>query len=368
MINKERLLNTFIDYVQIDSETKNERAMGERVISDLEKLGLKVYTDKAGKKLNSNMNNIYCSIPGTTSEETMLFSAHIDTVSPGVGIVPYIDGNYVKSKGKTILGADDKAGVVAILEALRTIKQNNLPHRTIEIVFSICEEGGVNGVKNVEFNKLTAKKGIVLDSGGSPGEIIIQAPGQTKIHASITGKAAHAGSCPEAGVSAIMVGAEAIANMKLLRIDYETTSNIGTFKAIGATNIVSERAEIIAEARSLSNEKLKNQTNHIIDCLLISAEKYGAKVEYDVEETYLSYVFDENDEYLEMIAAICNRLGLEVAKIPSGGGSDANIYNKNGIKTLNIGCGMELVHTVDEQLNINDFEDAARVVLELMKQ
>ncbi|MGB4438698.1 MAG: M20/M25/M40 family metallo-hydrolase, partial [Sedimentibacter sp.] len=260
------------------------------------------------------------------------------------------------------------AGVVAILEAVRTIKEKNLPHRPIEIVFSICEEGGVNGAKQVEFSKLTAKKGIVLDSGGSPSKIITEAPGQTKIHAHITGKASHAGSCPEAGISAIMVGAEAIFNMKLLRIDQETTSNIGTFKAIGATNIVSEHAEIIAEARSRSNKKLKDQTNHIIDCLLKSAEKYGAKVEYDVEETYSSYVFDTTDEYLEMIAGTCSSLGLEVIKVPSGGGSDANIYNKNGIKTVNIGCGMELVHTVDEQLNINDFENAARVVLELMRK
>jgi len=366
MINKKRLLNTFMDYVQIDSETRNEKAMGERVIKDLENLGLEVYTDQAGKKLNSNMNNIYCHMPGTISSETMLFSAHLDTVTPGNGIVPYIDGDYIKSKGSTILGADDKSGVVAILEALRTIKEKDLAHRPIEIVFSIGEEGGVNGAKQVEFSRLKSKKGIILDSGGSPGKIITEAPGQTRILAKITGKAAHAGSCPETGISAIMVAAEAVLNMKLLRVDYETTANIGTFKAIGPTNIVSECAEIIAEARSRSNEKLKAQTNHMIECLQKSAEKYGAKVEYKVEEAYLSYAFDANDDYIEMIAGTCKDLGIEVAKVPSGGGSDANIYNKNGIKAINIGCGMELVHTTDEKLNINDFENASRVVLALM--
>ncbi|MFA9423561.1 MAG: M20/M25/M40 family metallo-hydrolase [Sedimentibacter sp.] len=366
MINKQRLLSTFMDYVQIDSETKNEKAMGERIIKDLESLGLKTFTDQAGKKLNSNMDNIYCFLPGTNNQDAMLFSAHMDTVTPGIGIVPYVDGNYVKSKGNTILGADDKAGVVSILEAIRTIKENNLPHRPIEIVFSIGEEGGVNGAKQIEFSKLTAKKGVVLDSGGSPGNIVIEAPGQNRIHAKVIGKASHAGGCPEAGISAIMVAAEAVSNMKLLRVDNETTANIGTFKAEGPTNIVSPLVEFEAEARSRCNDKLEAQTNHMIDCLKKACDKYGSQLEYTLEECYQSYAFDYNDEYVNTIADICTKLGLEVMKIPSGGGSDANVYNKNGVKTIVIGCGMELVHTVDEQLNINDFENAAKVVLELM--
>ncbi|MDF2675600.1 MAG: family metallo-hydrolase, partial [Clostridiales bacterium] len=279
MINCQRMLNTFFQYVKIDSETKNEKAIGERIIQDLNELGYDAYTDEAGKKLNSNGNNIYCFIPGTNSSETMLFSAHMDTVTPGIGIEPYIDGEYIKSKGDTILGGDDKAGVVAILEALRTIKENNLPHRPMEIVFSICEEGGVNGVKEVEFPRLQAKNGIVLDSGGGPNHIITEAPGQTRIFASIIGKPAHAGACPEAGISAIQVAAEAVNNMNLLRIDSETTANIGTFKAVGPTNIVSPLAEIVAEARSRSVEKLNKQTNHMIDCLKHACEKYGAELQ-----------------------------------------------------------------------------------------
>ncbi len=366
MINKNRLLSTFMDYVQIDSETKNEKAMGQRILKDLENLGLKTCTDQAGKNLNSNMDNIYCYIPGNNDKETILFSAHMDTVTPGVGIVPYIDGDYVKSKGNTILGADDKAGIVAILEAIRAITENNLPHRPIEIVFSIGEEGGVNGAKQVEFSKLTAKKGIVLDSGGSPGKIVISAPGQNRINARIIGKTSHAGGCPEEGISAVMVAAQAVSNMRLLRVDNETTANIGTFKAVGPTNIVSPLVEIEAEARSRKSDKLEFQTNHMIECLTQSCHKYGASLEYTLEQCYEAYAFDHNDEYVNMFADVCTSLGLEVMKIPSGGGSDANIYNKKGIKTIVIGCGMELVHTVNERLNINDFENAAKVVLELM--
>ncbi len=366
MINKNRLIKNFMEYVQIDSETKNEKAVAERIIKDLKDLGFDVYTDKAGEKLNSNGNNVYCFIPGTNESEAMLFSAHMDTVTPGKGIVPYIDGEYIKSKGDTILGGDDKSGITAIMEALRTIKENNLPHRPIEIVFTICEEGGVNGVKEVEFSKLTAKKGIVLDSGGSPSHIITEAPGQATIYANIIGKPSHAGVSPENGISAIMVASDAVTNMKLLRIDSETTANIGTFKAVGATNIVSPMVEIVAEARSRSTEKLKDQTDHMVNCLQEACDKYGAKLEYNIKYFYYSYILDHDDEHIKSIESVCEKLGLEVKKVPSGGGSDANIFNQNGIKAVVIGTGMELAHTTDEQLNINDFINASKVVLGIM--
>lgn len=366
MINKERMLNTFMEYVKIDSETKNEKNIGERIIMDLQALGLEVYTDQAGKKLNSNGNNIYCYIPGKLDSEPMLFSAHMDTVSPGINIEPLIDGEYIKSKGETILGGDDKAGVVAILEAIQTIKENNISHRPIEIVFTICEEGGVNGVKEVELQRLKSKVGVVLDSGGSPSHIITEAPGQTRIFASVIGKAAHAGACPEAGISAIIAAADAVTNMNLLRVDSETTANIGTFKAEGATNIVSPLVEIVAEARSRSIDKLNKQTEHMIDCLKNSCNKYGATLEYKIENCYYSYILDSNDEHIETISNVCEDLGLEVVKLPSGGGSDANVFNLNGIKAVNIGAGMELAHTTNERLKIEDFENAAKVVLKLM--
>lgn len=365
-INNGRLLDTFMEYVKIDSETRNEKAIGEKIIHDLREIGFDTYMDEAGKKLKSNGNNIYCFIPGTNTSETMLFSAHMDTVTPGVGIEPYVDGEYIKSKGNTILGGDDKAGVVAIIEALRTIQEYNIPHRAMDIVFSICEEGGVNGVKEVEFQRLNSKKGIILDSGGSPSHIITSAPGQTRIFADIKGKAAHAGACPEQGVSAIVAAADAVSKMKLLRVDSETTANIGTFKAEGPTNIVSPLVEIVAEARSRSIEKLNEQTKHMVDCLEQSCEKYGAQLKYKIENCYYSYALDEDDEHLLTISKVCEDMGLEVAMIPSGGGSDANVYNLNGIKAINIGCGMELAHTTNERLKIEDFQNAANVVLKLM--
>nr|WP_312580019.1 M20/M25/M40 family metallo-hydrolase [Sedimentibacter sp.] len=366
MVNKERLIKTFMDYVKIDSETKNEKAISEKIVQDLKDLGLNVYVDKAGEKADSNGNNVYCFLEGNKDLEPILFSAHMDTVTPGIGIEPYIDGEYIKSKGKTILGGDDKSGVAAIIEALRVIKENKLPHRPIEVVFSICEEGGLLGAKYVELDKIKSTKAVILDSGNSPSKIVVEAPGQNNIHAKIFGKPSHAGGKPEDGISAIMVLAEAVTNMKLLRIDSETTANIGTFKAVGATNIVSPFAEMIAEARSRSGEKLKKQTEHMIECLENAAKKYGAKLECNVTEKYSSFALDYEDELVEMVSDICKNAGLEVEKIASGGGSDANIYNKNGIKSINLGTGMDLVHTTDERLCIDEFVAVTKIVLEIM--
>ncbi len=193
----------------------------------MEKIGLEVYMDDAGEKVGSNSGNLIGKLRGNTDGETILFSAHMDTVSPGIGIKPIIKDGVIYSDGTTILGGDDKAGIAAILEAIEIIVENNIPHGDIEVVFSIFEEGGLFGAKNLDYTKLNAKVGFVLDSGGEPGQIIVQGPAQNKINAKFIGKEAHAGVAPENGISAIQIAAEAISNMKLLRIDEETTANIG---------------------------------------------------------------------------------------------------------------------------------------------
>lgn len=366
MINKERLLSTFIEYIKINSESKDEQEMTDRLLHDLRSLGFEAYTDNAGKAIGSTGNNIYCYIPGTLDKDPLLFSAHMDTVKPGIGIKPFIEDGYLKSEGSTILGGDNKAGITAIMEALRTIKENVVPHRPIEIVFSICEEIGLLGSKNLDYSKLKSNKAIILDSGGNAGKIVVQAPGQAKLRARIVGKPAHAGNAPEEGISAIMVAAEAVSNMKLLRIDEETTANIGTFKAEGATNIVSPEVILEAEARSLNNDKLNSQIDHMVQCLVNAAEKYGATVENDVEVSYYSFNLDMDNEVVVMVENACNKLCYEVTKMPTGGGSDANVYNRNGIYAVNLGNGTELVHTTDERLNIEEFEKVTQLVFELM--
>lgn len=367
MINKERLLERFLEYVQIDSPTKHERKFADHLTAELEKMGVEVYMDNAGEKAGSDSGNLICKLKGNTKGKTILFSSHMDTVSPSIGIKPQVRDGVIYSDGTTILGGDDKAGVASIMEAIETIIEKDIPHGDIEIIFSIFEEGGLFGAKFLEYDKLSSKLGFVLDSGGDPGEIIIQGPAQNKIDAKFIGKEAHAGVAPENGISAIQIAAEAIANMKLLRVDDETTANIGSIEGGGPTNIVTPLVTIHAEARSLKDEKLKAQTDSMAKAMEDAAEKFGGKVEIDVETAYSAFKVDESEEIVNKAKEACKNLGLEAYTTSSGGGSDTNILNGKGIKAINLGIGEKMPHTLEEHLHIKDLENASRLVLEIIK-
>lgn len=368
MINNERLLSTFLDYVRIDSESTHEGAMAARVAGDLKAIGCQVSFDNSQDKTGSDTGNLYAVLTGTTDGEAILFSAHMDTVVPGVGVEPVIEDGVIRSKGDTVLGGDDKSGVAAVVEALRTITEKNLPHPTVEMVFTVCEEVGLRGSKHMDYSKVTAKKAAVLDSGGDAGKIITAAPGQYKLNAAVIGRRAHAGVAPEEGISAIQVLAEAISNMKLLRIDEETTANIGAISASYATNIVPERAELVGECRSRRDDKLEAQGKHMMDCLQAACDKFGATLEGGLTKAYSAYSFGPEDPFVQEVSAACKKAGVEPCLAASGGGSDANNMNLNGIKALVLGTGMAKVHTTNEEITVKNLEDTAALVLALAVQ
>lgn len=370
MINNERLINEFLELVQIDSPSSKEGAVAKVLAKKLESIGCEVLIDDAGVKTGGETGNIIATLKGNRPGRKLLFSSHMDTVSPGIGVKPIIDeGNgIIKSDGTTVLGSDDKAGISAILEGLRSIKENNIDHADIQVVFSIWEEGGLNGAKNLDYSKIDADLAFVLDSGGSPGEIIVQAPAQDAIKVKIIGRPAHAGLQPENGISAIMVAAKAIENMNLLRIDKETTANIGIVKGGIATNIVMPELEILAEARSLSEEKLNNQTNHMVEIFKKAAKDFGAEIDIEVKRAYAPFTVEENDEIVLLAKKALSNMGIEGKIGSTGGGSDTNILNKNGIKAVNLGIGMKKAHTLEEYIAIKDLLNSAAMVSELIKE
>jgi len=366
-MNSQRLVDTFLKYIQIDSESFDEKNMAEAVMADLAEIGCEVYTDSCGEKFGSNAGNVYATLKGDETKEPILFSAHMDTVKPGIGVKPIIKDGVIYSDGTTVLGGDDKSGIAAVVEALRTVKEENLNHPTIEVVFSICEEVGLLGSANMDYGRITAKKAAVLDSSGDAGKIITSAPGQIRIDGYFVGKSAHAGIAPENGISAIQIAAEAVSNMKLLRIDKETTANIGTFSCEGATNIVAEKVHFVAEARSLNREKLAAQTLHMTQCIDAACKKFGGKFEGKVHELYQPYAKADDDSFVQEVVAACENVGLKAEIASTGGGSDANNMNQNGIAAVVLGTGMTDVHTVNESITIENLENTAKLVLELMK-
>lgn len=363
-INEERLLKEFLEFIQIDSESCNEKAMGERLCQVLKEMGLEPITDEAGKTYDSNGFNVFARLPG--EGEPMVLTAHMDTVVPGVGVKPEIRDGVIYSDGTTVLGGDDKSGICGILEAVRVILENKLPHRPAEIIFSIGEEGGMRGAKAFDCSQLKSKRAYVFDSSGEVGKVIVGAPGQIKVFADVVGRRAHAGLAPEDGVSAIQVMAKAIARMNLLRIDEETTCNIGTIKAEYATNIVPERCSIIAEVRSRNIDKLNAQAEHIRQCLQEACDEAGAVLECELRTNYVSYKVPEDSEMVKDLLSCIEKIGREPLVTLGGGGSDANIYNQKGIQSVVLGTGMTKVHTTSECIKIVNLNDTARLALALL--
>ena len=370
MINKQRLINEFLELVQIDSPSSKEGKVAQVLVKKLKEICCEVLVDDAGVKVVGETGNVIATLKGNRPGKKLLFSSHMDTVNPGVGIKPIIDeaNGIIKSDGTTVLGSDDKAGIAAILESLRIIQENDIQHADIQVVFSIWEEGGLFGAKFLDYSKIDTDFAFVLDSGGAPGEIIIQAPAQDAIKVKITGKPAHAGLQPENGVSAIMVASKAIENMNLLRIDKETTANIGIVKGGIATNIVMPELEIEAEARSLSEEKLDAQTKHMIEIFKKTAKEFGAKIDIEVNRAYAPFTVESNDEIVELAKRAFSNMNVEGHVASTGGGSDTNILNKNGIKAVNLGIGMKNAHTLEEYIAIEDLVNSAIMVTEIIKE
>jgi tripeptide aminopeptidase len=353
MINEQRLLGTFIDLVQIDSPSGEEAAIAQDLERRFSSLGMSVQRDE--------LDNVLARLPGEGAP--VLLAAHMDTVMPGRGIKPVIKDGVVCSDGTTVLGADDKAGVTAILEVLNTIVERRLPRPPLEVVITVQEEVGLVGAKALDKTELQAQMGISLDSGGPQGTIVVSAPSQDSVAAIVHGKAAHSGSAPEKGISAILVAAEALCEMPLGRIDPETTANIGIIKGGTARNVIPDRVELLGEARSQRLDKLVEQTARMIAALEGAADRHGATVDVQVERAYDGYTLDENDPLVRRLANACRAAGVEPTFVPSGGGSDANIYNAHGMNVVNLSVGMNNVHTTDEHVAIADIVAATEVVL-----
>ena len=353
-MNKQRLVDEFIELVKIDSLSLKEREMADVLKAKLKTMGHDVYEDDTADKIGGNAGNIVCRIKGEKDVPAILLMAHMDTVVPGLSKKPVIDGNVIKTDGTTVLGSDDLAGVEAILETLRVLKEKNIQHGDIEVVFSVAEECGLLGVKNLDFGNLSSKYGFVLDHGGDIGGVAISAPSQNAISIRVEGKAAHAGVEPEKGISAIQIASHAISIMKLGRIDEETTANIGVIEGGKATNIICEEIKITAEARSRNEKKLEKQTQHMKECFEVSSRKFGGKIEFKSNLEYPAFNIDENEEIVNILKNAAQKAGLNLKLSSTGGGSDTNIVNSKGIRAVILGIGMQKVHTVKEQIFIDD--------------
>ena len=357
MINRDRLVKTFTDLVQIDSPSGEEEAMAVELTRRLEALGFSVKRDDYG--------NIVADDGGA---DPILLSAHMDTVEPGRGIKPSVDGDRIVSDGTTILGGDCKCGVAAILEALESVYEDGVAHHGIEVAFTREEEIGLVGARNLDFSMLNAKEAIVFDGEGPVSQITSASPTYIGFDIEVTGRAAHAGVEPEKGISAIRIAAELIVRLPQGRLDEESTFNIGTIEGGSVRNTVAETTLIRGEFRSRNLETLDDVRFQISEALKEVRGMFPeAELDDHLHTEFETYTLSSDDPATARVTDALRRLGLEPDMRPSGGGTDGNVFRLRGISSVVVGMADHGMHTVREYVIIPELVDTAHLCETLIR-
>ena len=356
MINRERLVQTFMDIVRIDSVSGEEDEIAADLANRLDALGLSVEVDGYG--------NLIANAPHFTpggDDVPLLLSVHMDTVDPGRGIQPWIDGDAIRSDGTTIVGGDAKAGVAAVLEAIASLTEDEASHMPYQVALTREEETGLHGARNLDYERIFAREAVVFDGEGPVSTVTVAAPTYIGFTVEITGRAAHAGVEPEKGISAIRVAAELIIRLPQGRLSSDTTFNIGLIEGGSVRNTVPENARIVGEFRSQDLEVIDNLGLEISQALETVRSMYPeAILDQHLHTEFEHYEFGETDRTYGRVAGALRELGLEPQMKASGGGTDGNIFRQRGITSVVVGMADTGMHTVREHVKIPELVDAAR--------
>jgi tripeptide aminopeptidase len=368
MINKNRVIDEFIELVAIDSPSFGEREIADVLIAKLQELGFSVSEDDAGKAYGSNCGNVYGFLEGELEGEPILFSAHMDTVPPALNkrAILQPDGR-ITSAGDTVLGADDIAGLISILEAVRSLKEEGIPYRSLEVMFTIAEEPYAKGSAAFDYSKVRSKEAYILDLSGKVGRAAYAAPTIVTFTATIQGKAAHAGFSPEEGIHSIAIAARIINQIKLGRIDEDTTVNIGRISGGAATNIIPETCRVDGEIRSFCHETAVKILSDLKELFLTETGQAGAALSWEEIINCHAFETDPEGKTAERYRMACEEAGLEAELVRTLGGSDCNTFATKGICGLVLSNAMNQVHSCNEYTEVEELVNSIRIVRNIMR-
>ena len=357
----------FLELAAIPSPPGSERAVADRVVAFLTALGLAVEEDGAGAEIDATAGNLLCRLAPTADGEPIFLCAHLDTVPPDGPLEPVVEDGVVRNRGGTILGADNKAAVAAMLEATRHVVAEARPHAGLELLFTPKEEVGLLGAFAFDHTRLRARVGYVYDQAAPLGDVVLGAPFAQSMEVRFHGRAAHSGMYPEEGRSAIAAAAKAIGDLRLGRIDEETTANVGLIEGGTAPNIVPEWCTFAAEARSHDETKLADLVQEMLESFTFAATLAGCEVSTTVKRSYRGYRFGRGDKVVRIADSALRSSGVEPRFGLSGGAADANVFNERGLQCLNLANGMADIHTPDEHIAVADLERMVEVTLALVE-
>ena len=368
MVDLKRLQTLFTDLLSLNSPSKNERLVADYLLPKLKILGFDVVEDDCAAKIGGNTGNLIAFKKGNIPNAApIMLSSHMDTVEPTKNLKIVFEDGIIKSDGTTILGADDKAGLAAIVEGVESYLASNKNHGDIQLFFDVAEEIGLFGALNLSKEKIKANYCYIFDTQKPVAGITVSAPTNVNLSVEIYGKAAHAGGSPEKGISAILAASNAISKMRLGRIDEETTANIGVISGGKSTNIVADYTKVLAEVRSRDKDKLEAQVEHMKKVFEDECSAMGAVAKISFETGFVGFKWNETDTIVTLAHQAAKNIGLEALSIHSGGGSDANILNCLGIPAVVVGVGYEGAHSFSERILLDDLVIAAEFASSLLK-
>jgi tripeptide aminopeptidase len=356
----------FTELAAISSPPGEERPVADRVLKYLRDLGLEPHEDDAGPQIGSTMGNVFARIEGTAEGTPIFLCAHLDTVPPEGPIEPVVTDGVIRNAAGTILGADNKAAVAAMLDGARRLLAENRPHAGLELLFTPKEEVGLLGAGAFDHSRLRARVGFVYDQAAPIGEIILGAPHSHSMEVRFHGRAAHAGMYPEEGRSAIAAAAKAIADFRLGRLDDETSANVGVIAGGTAGNVIPEWCRFLAEARSHDEPKLADVVREMMETVAFAATVTECDVETEVHKSYSGYRFRRDDLPVRLAVHALEACGYEPRLELTGGGADANVFNERGLQCVNLANGMANIHTPEEEIAVADLEGMVEVTLALL--
>jgi tripeptide aminopeptidase len=362
-----RLADLFLELCAIPSPPGQERAVADRVIRELDAIGLEWDEDGCGPAIGSTAANVLCRLPGKSDGGLPIFlCAHFDTVPLDGELAPIVEDGVVRNAGGTILGADDKSALAVMLEAARRIVEEGRPHAGVELLFTPMEEIGLVGADAFDVARLEARVGYVYDQAAPIGDVVVGSPTARELQLTFVGRAAHAGMYPEEGRSAIVAAARAIADMPLGRIDELTTANVGLVRGGTARNVVAERCTLEAEVRSHDDGRVGEVVQQIVDAAAFAASTSECSLETRLEPKYRGYRFRSDDLAVRVAVDALARAGFEARLGLSGGAADANVFNARGLQCVNLANGMTDIHTPDERIALEDLDSMVDVTLALV--
>jgi tripeptide aminopeptidase len=361
------VLELFMELAAISSPPGEEREVADVVATYLRNCALEVDEDDAGPRIGATAGNLYTRIDATTAGTPIFLCAHLDTVPPVGHIEPVVDSEgIVRNAAGTILGADNKAAVAVMLDATRRVLTEGRPHAGIELLFTPKEEVGLIGAAAFDESRLLARHGFVYDQAAPIGDVILGAPYSQALEVNFHGQASHAGMYPDEGRNAIVAAARAIADLRLGRVDEDTTANVGVIRGGTAGNIVADWCTFQAEARSHDPAKLADLMQEMLDAFSFAASLTDCRVDVASRKSYRGYRFKRDDEVVRLAVDALARTGHEAQYGLSGGAADANIFNERGLQCLNLANGMIDIHTANERISVADLDAMVDVTLALV--